>query len=75
LKFIILRVVLQLFKLYHKEVFSEAVEKRRIEGVTGVFSGKSSAAVSAAARRAFSPAALRGRDALATAGRMPALQN
>jgi len=37
LKFLILRVVLQLFKLYHKHTLFESVEKRRIEGVTGCF--------------------------------------
>jgi hypothetical protein len=37
LKFLILRVTLQLDKLYHKVAIFEPSEKYRIEGVTGLF--------------------------------------
>jgi hypothetical protein len=37
LKFLILRVVFQLLRLYHKTAFFSPLEKRRIEGVTGLF--------------------------------------
>jgi len=46
LKFLILRVILQLYKLYHKEALFETLEKCRIEGVTG----RSSALVHGEAR-------------------------